>query len=78
MKRAVVLIALILAPTSAVSDACGQSITTESLVAEMIDMLMSDRELRQKTLAGQKSRLACFSPEIIEEKLRNYLASWLD
>lgn len=38
MKFAVMPIALVLASTIAVSDACGESITTESLVAEMIDM----------------------------------------
>ena len=31
-------IALILASTIVMNDACGESITTESLVAEMIDM----------------------------------------
>ena len=46
-------------------------------IAEMMDLLMKDKALRQQVIADQKKRLADFSPEKTEKKLREYLGEWI-
>jgi glycosyltransferase involved in cell wall biosynthesis len=46
------------------------------VAAEMLGMLVYDRPLRARVLDGQRRRLADFSPQRIDARLRDVLAGF--
>jgi len=44
-------------------------------VAEWMDVLMCDRVVRQRIVAGQNARLLHFAPANVEQRLREVLAT---
>lgn len=66
--------------TSAIGDTLGEAgVQFDELrvdeVAEMAHLLATDEALRAKVLAGQRRRLAAYSPEAVEGALRAYVES---
>ena len=66
--------------TTAVPETLGQAgilyrTLSAPIVAEAIQLLMSDRELRARVIARQRSRLADFSPSRVRSTLRSVLES---
>ena len=48
------------------------------LIAELIDLLVRDRDVRQRVLEGQRQRLTRLAPELVEKKLRAYIEQMLE
>ena len=46
-------------------------------IAEMIDLLLKEKSLREKVVRKQDERLKYFSEEKMEERLKSYLSPWL-
>ena len=46
-------------------------------LAELLDLVLTDAQLRARVLAGQRERLRAFQRPAIEQRLRELLADWL-
>ena len=46
-------------------------------IAELLDLVLNDRALRERILTGQRQRLAAFQRPAIEKRLRELMTEWL-
>jgi len=46
-------------------------------IAELLDLVLTDAQLRERVVARQRERLRAFQRPAIEQRLRELLAEWL-